>query len=50
MSCTEGLLGRCSRRELTKDFFEVVLEKVDPPRRAGPEPPRAPIPARPAEP
>jgi len=45
-----GPAGRCSRRELTKDFFEVVPEKVDPPRRAGPEPPRAPIPARPAEP
>ena len=31
----EDILGRYPRWELTKDFFEVVLEKVDPP---GPRP------------
>jgi hypothetical protein len=45
-----GPAGRCSHWELTKDFFDVVLEKVDLPRRPGPEPPHAPIPAKPAEP
>jgi hypothetical protein len=29
----EDILGRYPRWDLTKDFFEVVLEKVAPPRR-----------------
>ncbi len=34
------VLGRYPRWELSRDFFEVVLEKVDPPAAAGPAPAR----------
>jgi hypothetical protein len=32
----EDQLGRYPRWELTKDFFEVVLERVDPPAAPAP--------------